>query len=369
MANKFTRFLKGVGDGLLTPKGQLANWRHATKLFVDDTMRLAPRTKFMFYVRFEIDKTVLKAPQFAAKHADEVGYLVKSTDLPKFTMDTVTKNQYNRKHTIYKNFSYDPLNIVFHDDSQGIINALWALYFGYYAADRNLPSQAFSKTTSTYRQTDTGFDNFRYGLDNNKSVDMFKSISIYTMSRRRFNGYTLVNPKITSWSHGQVDYSANDFLENQMTINYESVIYSSGQVAQNSPTGFAMLHYDNTPSPLSVAGGGTATLTGEGGVLAGLEQIFGNVSDGTAFGSVGGFLGTAISAVNTVKNLNNLSKEGLKNEAINILSSPAAISGIIGTVGGVVGSVFPKNTQNTDTTPAAQKTVIGDFPTGTGNVA
>jgi hypothetical protein len=60
MANKFTRFLTGVGEGLLTPKGQLANWQHATRLFIDDTMRLAPRTKFMFYVRFEIDKTLLK---------------------------------------------------------------------------------------------------------------------------------------------------------------------------------------------------------------------------------------------------------------------------------------------------------------------
>ena len=358
MANKFTRFLKGVGDGLLTPKGQLANWQHATRLFIDDTMRLAPRTKFMFYVRFEIDKTVLKAPQFTNKHADEIGYLVKSADLPKFTMESITKNQYNRKHIVYKNFTYDPVNLTFHDDSQGIMNALWALYFGYYSADRNLPQQAFSKSISTYRSTDTGFDNFRYGLDNDKSVDMFKSISIYTMSRRRFNGYTLVNPKITSWSHGQVSYEANEFLENSMTVNYESVIYSSGQVQQNSPTGFAMLHYDNTPSPLSVAGGGVANLFGQGGVLDGLESVFGNVSDGSAFGSVGGFLGTAISAANTIKNLNNLSKEGLKREAINIISSPAAILGIAGTVGGVVGSVFPKNTQNTNTTPATQKVLI-----------
>jgi hypothetical protein len=360
MANKFTRFLTGVGDGLLTPKGQLANWQHATKLFVSDTMRLAPRTKFMFYVRFEIDKTVLKAPQFTNKYADEVGYLVKSADLPKFTMESVTKNQYNRKHIIYKNFTYDPINLTFHDDSQGIINALWALYFGYYSADRNLPSQAFSKSISTYRSTNTGFDNFRYGLDNNKSVDIFKSISIYTMSRRRFNGYTLVNPKITSWSHGQVAYDANDFLENTMSINYESVIYSSGQVKQNSPAGFAMLHYDNTPSPLSVAGGGVANLFGQGGVLDGMESIFGSVSDGSAFGSVGGFLGTAISAVNTVKNLNNLSKEGLKNEAINIISSPATIAGLVGGVGGIIGSVFPKNTQSGDTTPATQKKVVND---------
>jgi hypothetical protein len=268
-------------------------------------------------------------------------------------MDTVVKNQYNRKKIVYKNITYDPLSLAFHDDSAGIINALWALYMGYYVADRNLPEQAFSKTN--YRKTSTGLDNFRYGLDNNKSVDFIKSISIYTMSRRRFNGYTLINPKITSWQHGNLDYSASEFLDHTMTVQYESVKYTSGDVTFGSPKGFATLHYDTTPSPLTVAGGGVANLLGEGGVLDGLESVFGDVANGSAFDSIGGFLGTAIKAANTVKNLKNLSKEGLKQEAINVLSSPAAISGAINTVGGIVGSVFPKNSNNTDTTSASPK--------------
>lgn len=353
MANKFTRFLTGVGSGLTNPKGLMANWTHATKLFIDDTYRLSPRTKFMFYVRFEIDKTVLTSQVFTNRHVDEVGFLVKATDLPKYTMDAVTKNQYNRKKIVYKNINYDALNLTFWDDSAGIVNALWALYMGYYIADRALPEAAYSKTN--YRKTSTGLDNFRYGLDNNKSVDFIKSISIYTMSRRRFNGYTLINPKITTWSHGQVDHSAGDALENTMSIQYEAVKYSSGSVAVGSPKGFATLHYDVTPSPLSVAGGGVANLVGEGGVLDGLEQIFGDVSSGSAFGSIGGFLGTAIKTANTIGNIKNLSKESLKNEAINILSSPAAISGVINTVGGIVGSVFPRNSNNTDTTEATPK--------------
>ena len=314
----------------------------------------------MFYVRFELDKTVIQAPQFTSNYADEVGFLVKSADLPKYTFESVTKNQYNRKHVVYKNYSYDNLNLTFWDDSAGIVNALWALYFGYYSADRNLPNQAFDKTTSTYRKTGTGFDNFRYGMDSNKKqVDFIKSISIYTMSRRRFNGYTLLNPKITSWSHGQVDHSAGEFLENSMTVAYESVVYSSGQVAIDSPKGFATLHYDNTPSPLSVQGGGVANLLGDGGVLDGIEQIFGDVNSGSAFGSVGGFLGTAITAINTAKNFNSLSLAGIKQEAINIISSPAALSGVVSTVGGVIGAAFPKNSNNTDTTTAVPKVLAG----------
>ena len=100
MANKFTRFLTGVGAGILRPKGLPANWQHATRLFIDDTYRLSPRTKFNYYVRFEIDKTAHKAPSFTARHGDEVGLLVKTVDLPKYSFDSVVKNQYNRKKIV-----------------------------------------------------------------------------------------------------------------------------------------------------------------------------------------------------------------------------------------------------------------------------
>lgn len=359
MANKFTRFLQGIGDGLLKPKGGLADWRHASKLFLDNSYRLTPRTKFLYYVRFEVDKTVLTSPAFSNKHADEIGYLIKTTDLPKFKFETVTKNQYNRKKIYYKNFGYESINMTFHDDSAGIMNAMWALYMGAYHQDRHNPERAFYKTA--LRPEGSVVDSYRYGLDRQgRSTDFFKSISIYTMSRRRFLGYTLLNPKITSWSHGQMDYAANDFNENSMTFEYESVVYTSGSVARNSPKGFANLYYDNVPSPLTVAGGGVSTVFGEGGVLDGLESIFGDVAGGSAFGSVGGFLGTAIKAVNTYNNFKGLTKDNIKQEAINIISNPATIRGTINTVGGIVGAAFPKNSGTADITNATQRKLVGD---------
>lgn len=358
MANKFTRFLRGVGDGLLTPKGGLADFRHASRLFLGNAYRLSPRTKFLFYVRFEVDKTVVTSPVFGNRHSDEIGYLIKSTDLPKYKFETVTKNQYNRKKIFYKNFTYEGINMTFHDDSAGIMNALWALYMGTYVQDRFNPSQAFSNTK--LRSTGTVLDSFRYGLDKSgRSVDFFKSISIYTMSRRRFLGYTLVNPKITSWGHGDMGYTNNEFNENSMSINYESVVYTSGNVSRNNPKGFANLYYDNVPSPLTVSGGGVANLLGDGGVLDGLESVFGDVSSGAAFGSVGGFLGTAIKAVNTARNLNNLSKESLKQEIGNILNNPATIQGAVNTVGGLVNSAFPRNSGDTAVTNATQRKLLG----------
>lgn len=357
MANVFTRFLQGVGDGLLTPKGGLADWRHASRLFIENGYRLMPRSKFMFYVRFEINKSVLTSATFTNTHADEIGYLIKSTDLPKYKFETVTKNQYNRKHIIYKNFTYEGISMKFHDDTAGVINALWALYMGTYVQDRHNPEAAFSKTN--FLSSDTTFSSFRYGLDKQgKTLDFFKSITIYTMSRRRFLSYTLINPKITSWQHGDAGYSANEFNETTMNIEYESVVYGTGNVARNTPKGFANLYYDNVPSPLTVGGGGVGNLFGEGGVLDGLESIFGDVAGGSAFGSVGGFLGTAISAVNTARNIGKLSGASIAKEAINILSSPAALKGVVNSVGGIVGIVVPNNSSSNDTTPATQRSVV-----------
>lgn len=359
MANKFTRFLQGVGDGLTNPKGVMGDWRHASKLFIDDTYRLSPRTKFLFYVKFELDKTVINSPPFTARHADEVGYLIKNTDLPQFKFEAVTKNQYNRKKISYKNFVYEPIQMTFHDDSNGVMNALWSLYMGAYVQDRFNPTQSYSSTA--LRPAGTPLDSFRYGLDKaGRSVDFIKSISIYTMSRRRFLGYTMMNPKITSWSHGSGDYSVSELNENKMTFEYEAVYYTGGTVVRDTPKGFANLYYDSVPSPLTVAGGGVSNLFGEGGTLDGLESIFGNIQDGTAFDlKNGGFLKTAILTANTARNASNLTASGIATQAKNIISSPAGITSVVGAIGGLFGSVFNSSSRtNTSTTTATQKSVV-----------
>lgn len=362
MANKFTRFLKQALTGATNPKGMVGNWQHATRLFIDDTYRLMPRSKFLYYVRFELDKTALKSLTFSNKHADEVGYLVKTADFPKYSIESEIKNQYNRKKIVYKSINYDPVNITFHDDSQGIINAMWALYYGYYFADRNLPDAAYSSTL--YRNSEDPRNAFRYGLDNNKTVDFFKSISLYTMSKRRFNGYTLVNPRIKSWQHDSGDYDTSEFMTHQMSLEYEAVKYSSGLVSFGNPKGFATLHYDTTPSPLTVAGGGVANLLGDGGVLDGLEQIFGNVSDGTAFGSIGGFLNTAILARNTIENGKRLTGKSILQEGVKILSSPEATRGVVSTVTGIVGAVLPRsgNSRSNTETVGSAKSLVNTNP-------
>ena len=365
MANKFTRYLLGDGNffqglvgGIIKPKGIMADYQHAARTFTDDTFRLAPRHKFLYYAVFKIRTGATNALAFTEKHKQEVSVLVKSAELPKYNFDSVIKNQYNRKKIVYKNFNYEAVNFTFHDDSAGIINSLWAIYYAAYIQDRKLPTSAH-RNELNYRPASTALDGFRYGLDNDKAIDFFESISIYTMSRQRFNGYTLINPRIKSWSHGNVSYAEGDTIESSMGVEYESVQYSSGSVSDLKREGFATLHYDLAPSPLSIQGGGTQTVFGEAGVLGGIESIFGDVSKGTLFDSPQGFLGTAIKTVNTYNNAKSLSKDGIARELGQIISSPAAIGGIVNTIGGIAGSVFPRNVPAGDTVVASAKKFFG----------
>ena len=175
------------------------------------------------------------------------------------------------------------------------------------------------------------------------------------MGRRRFTSYSLINPKITTWDHSDFDHSLSEFAENTLRVEYEAVQYGGGLVEGGNPEGFTTLHYDNLPSPLTVAGGGTGSILGEGGVLDGIESVFGTLSEGNLFDSPQTFLGTAISAVNTYQNFRNLSTDDLRREAVNILSSPAGTQAIANTISGVAGAVFPKNNPTTQVTPATQR--------------
>jgi hypothetical protein len=333
--DKFTRYLtdfaSGFVQGVTHPKGLLSNWRHATHLFVDDNYRLTPRSRFLFYVKFTMDKNAIRAPAFTAKHADEVGMLVKSSDLPKMTFNSITKNQYNRKKLLYTDVTYEPINIKLHDDADGVTNALWAQYFGYYCADRMTATSSKAYKATHYHPTLDPVDNYRFGLDNNITAPFFTKVTIYTMSRNRFLGYELVNPRIKKWDHGSMDHASNEMQESIMSLEYEAVRYLGGNVTTDMP-GFASLHYDTTPSPLGVAGGGTASLTGNGGVLSGLEQIFGDVANGDSFSTLGGLISTAVKAKNTFDNFSKLTTAGVVSEVVGNITNPGLSNSARGTL-------------------------------------
>jgi len=360
MADKFTRFLTGVSNGLLNPKGNLGDARHAARLYVDNQFARAPRTKFLYHVSFDIVDYALESQAFSKKRK-EVSMLVKQADLPRITIEHDIKNQYNRKRVVYKELKYEPLNISFHDDNIGIVNALWAQYLSFYSPERFNPTDAWKDTSyGPYKSYPEGTDKqskgatYRYGLDVSKGVagnartnalisPFFRSITLYTLSRKKFNSYTLVNPHIVSWNHGNLDQASNNgTVEAQMSLVYESILYGTGSIVKGKePDGFADLIYDNTPSPLSIGGGTLSSVFGPGGLISAgssiiddAQKIYGvdNVQE-AGLGPLG--IGTLISAVNFYKSVRSISKENLIAEATNLIASPGAFNNAVSGLQGV----------------------------------
>ena len=341
MANFLNGFLDGLLGGATNPKGNLGDYAHAARLYSDDALRLAPKTKYLYHVVFELGFGVTDMlPQLSARHKNEINMLVKSVDLPKYTIDTVTKNMYNRKKNLQTGIQYDPINISFHDDNLGITTTLLEAYYRYYYQDGNHGAAGISPAydpRNTYKGQ--AFTAHRYGFDNDSNEPFFRKITIYQMSRKEYVSFTLVNPLITTFSHDSLDQAdAQGLMANQITLAYESVFYGRGSTS--SIPGFAQEHYDKTPSPLGLQGGGTESLFGAGGVSDGISSVLGDLSSGNFT------LGTALTAFNTYKNAKSLTREGLRQEGARILTGALSSVARNANVSGVPNSQFPKSSGN-----------------------
>lgn len=372
MASLIKGFLDSVFKGALNPKGNLADYAHAARMFTDDSFRLAPKQKFLYHVSFNINpQSVAALPNFNRTVTEELNMLVKSVDLPKYSIATATKNQYNKKRKLQTKIDYDPITIVFHDDNYGITTAMWQMYYQYYFRDGTYGKKDATNTASNtvptaynrgnFYATDDQSNTKRFGLDNDSFSPFFTTIEIFQMARKRYTCYTLVNPVITQWQGDTLSYASSDPAANSMTIEFETVFMSRGPVqAGIAPKGFGGRHYDQSPSPLSLAGGGTTSVFGVGGVLSDLigfgggKNPFSDIESQNGSGG-GSLLKKALQFANRLKNSKNLSKEGLRQEGLQILKGGlGAISR--GGVSGLAGLVMPKNNTGTnDTTKATLK--------------
>lgn len=242
------------------PVVQLRCQQHAARTFVDDSFRLLPKNKFLFHVAFNINWAAISATNLNAKLLktlkSEINILVKTADLPSYTVNSVTLNQYNRKKVVQFQHKYNDVSIKFNDDNMGLINQLWQAYYTYYYQD---PKS--SATTSAYTRNATKKSSFitsPYGYSG-PSKQFFNYITIYQMARHEFVSYKLINPIISSWTGNKLDYSGKESHDFDMKLQYEAVYYDTGVVADGTMEGFADTHYDWTPSPLAKTPGTTST--------------------------------------------------------------------------------------------------------------
>ena len=320
MANAFTNFLSQT----LTTNTQVKDYSHASRLYVDDYFRLAPKSGFLYYVVFNINEnnnSIIR--EFKSKNGPELGLLVKNIDLPKYRIATETINQYNRKAIVQSKIEYQPISLAFHDDHNNTTIGMWKAYYNYYFVDgKNISSLSIPPGfgDTKYKKIGTNInESTAFGLNNGQTAPFFSSIEIYQLNRKQFTAFILVNPIITDFSHDKLDQTQSKLLENNMTVQYETVLYGTGKVERDKPTGFATIHYDNTPGPLSIFGGGNNSILGPGGIIPGIGEIFGGSGDTTPLG----LFKTARGAAALAKNAKNISKASLLSEGYGILDKVA----------------------------------------------
>lgn len=304
----------GAGQGL-------RDYTHASRTFRTNAYELKPRFKFLFHVSFTINLQEIPALRGAlpVDDANNISLLVKTIDLPKFTINNETLNQYNRKRVVQTKINYDPVNITFHDDGGDVARNMWYQYYSYYYKD---PSQRYLEPNNTNgslgasasRVTGFGYNardiysDQRIGNVNDWGYigeafndgttspsgkpPFFRDIRIYGMDQHKYAEYVLINPLITNWAHDQYSYAeGSGTMQNSMTIAYETVKYYSGAISASRPDvnvqGFAdPAHYDTTRSPIAREGS-NATIFGQGGALDTAAGILEDLSSGSVLGLIG----------------------------------------------------------------------------------
>lgn len=309
--------LHGLGTG-----PQIHDWQHANKIFVGNNYGLSPKYSFLFHVAFELNPNLTR---MSHQQQIEAGMLVKSVQIPKFSIDTKTLNSYNRPNIVQQKIKYDPISITFHDDSSDVIRDFWFDYMTHYYRDSDYNPEIYL-APHKYHAADTGvakefwgYQPSRYDTPGNGGTErILNRIRIYSLYQKKFSEYILVNPVITNFSHGQHTQGQNEFLENSMTITYESVLYDYGTVKTGeNPTGFAELNYDKGPSPLTPQGGGTNSIFGPGGLTSAVSGVVTGLSSNSATG----ILAAGVTAARSYNKLNGQNLLGMAGNELKTIAS------------------------------------------------
>lgn len=265
--------------------------RHASYNFNQDSQSLyrnQPRFPFEYYININLNQ-VGTAKEYISSYfnnADlsQIPPLVKTIEMPSMKIESTPLNQYNRKRISQTKVMFEPVKVVFHDVADGKTLKFWDMYYRYYFADgmepdKNAPVQTQQKNapmsveqllhnitpalnpnianlpasvknlfqsnapTNANSPTNTQGDksaiqniitdtldnhNFGFNLPQVQNIrNLIQSIDIYQVHGGRFNQVTLVNPRISAFTHDTLNYAAGDkTLELTFTIEYEYAYYT-----------------------------------------------------------------------------------------------------------------------------------------------
>ena len=279
------------------------NSRHATHTYGLDNNLLYnnhPRFPFEFYIQINLNNVGGAKKYISGFYNtpmwEQVHPLVKMVEMPNIKIETIAKNQYNRKRISQSKINFEPVKMVFHDVADGKTLKFWEMYYRYYFGDGNEPGVNIARevdnsatmenqraidliqqvsagagpinaaitgernTTNTsmvgdkrnlMNITKNTLDNHLFGYNLSKVgniKNLISSIDIYQIHAGRFNQVTLVNPRISAFSHDTLNYSeSSKTLEISLTFEYEYAYYT----IQNMQLGGNETHNSSSLEPFS----------------------------------------------------------------------------------------------------------------------
>ena len=193
---------------------------YGTETSVDDVQELLPRQRFQFSASIyhrapRGGNTQLNIPRIA------------SIDMPGYSVNTATLNQFNKKRTIQTGINYTPVNIVAYDTrdtrqnpENANIESFLREYTQYYYAgvfDRTPDLLTMDDITTGFFDGNTGTG---YALPEEKYF--ISRIEILRKSTQETNKITLFNPMLTQVDGDRLDYADSNPVQYSLQFTYES---------------------------------------------------------------------------------------------------------------------------------------------------
>lgn len=255
----FGKVLDIFGPGGSNNNFYARDFRNAYTLRPDQN---PPRQKFQGYVNFVLNRSLYADTQYGSDINSafrlQIGSLVRTATLPEVEFKTETKNEYNRKRIVNTGVEYQPVDIKVFDTINNEWLTLFMKYFSYhylnprskqYRSDQRdvgeNPTEALR--ASDFNGSKFGFgskwDSNQYGYNLNLVSNFFERIDYVLYHGNKGIQYSLINPVITRFRTGEIDYSSSEVMDFDLTFEYES--FTIHETVNFQLSEFDILRFEN----------------------------------------------------------------------------------------------------------------------------
>ena len=213
----------------------LRDFRNASHLRPDVN---PPRQQHQGYVNFILNRDLfgfLFGEPDRNEFRTQISSMVRTADLPSVEFQTETKNAFNRKKIVNTGVRYNPVNMTVFDTVGNEWLTTLMKYFAYHYMDprnkvnsgrdiESIQGRQGGRETVSSGFGDTGanaWDSNVAGYNRNISANFYARVDYILFHGNKGVQYSVINPVITEFKPGAIDYSSSNFLEFSITMEYE----------------------------------------------------------------------------------------------------------------------------------------------------